>query len=142
MDPLDQSSLLKASTDCIKVIDLDARLLFMSAGGSQRLEIDDFSLVANAPWLDFWKGKDREAARAAIDAAKAGGIGHFKGYCPTWKGTPKWWDVLITPILGADGKPERLLAVSRDVTEEQHTHDQLQATLESIGDGFIACDAD
>jgi len=32
---------------------------------------------------------------------------------------PKWFDVVITPICDAEGKPERLLAVSRDVTEHQ-----------------------
>jgi PAS domain S-box-containing protein len=142
MDSVDPFSLLQASTDCIKVLDVDARLLFMSAGGKQRLEIDDFSRVANAEWLDFWTGKDKDAARTAIDAARAGGIGHFQGYCPTWKGTPNWWDVLITPILGVERKPERLLAISRDVTEERNAQDQLRSTLESIGDGFIACDAD
>ena len=32
------------------------------------------------------------------------------------KGTPKWWDVSVTAILGPDGKPERLLSVSREIT--------------------------
>ena len=33
------------------------------------------------------------------------------------KGTPKWWDVVITPITNSEGAVERLLAVSRDITE-------------------------
>ncbi len=32
------------------------------------------------------------------------------------KGTPRWWDVIVTPICRADGTPEKLLSVSRDVT--------------------------
>jgi PAS domain S-box-containing protein len=132
MDFLTLSGLLEASDDCIKVLDLDAKLLFMSSGGMRRLEIDDFAKVANAPWLDFWKGSDAEAAHRAVEAAKMGGVGHFRGYCPTWKGTPKWWDVSITPILGADGLPHRLLVISRDITNDKFAQDDLREALQQL----------
>jgi two-component system, cell cycle sensor histidine kinase and response regulator CckA len=118
--------LLQASTDCIKLLDLDARLIWMNGGGCKVLEIEDFSLVANTYWPDFWKGTDGDAARTAIEAAKAGGVGHFQGHCPTWKGTPKWWDVVVTLVLGAQGKPEWLMAVSRDITELTQANDRLR----------------
>jgi PAS domain S-box-containing protein len=142
MEPLELNQrVLESSTDCIKVLDLEARLIFMNGEGCKVLEIDDFGRIANAYWPDFWKGTDAAAAREAIEMAKAGGIGRFQGYCPTWKGTPKWWDVVVTPVLGPNGKPERLLAISRDITEARQAEDALRATLESIGDGFVACDA-
>src|SRR5262249_47190953 len=31
----------------------------------------------------------------------------------------RWWDVVVSPINGREGKPERLLASSRDVTEHK-----------------------
>ena len=40
---------------------------------------------------------------------------------------PKWWDVAVSPILGANGKPWRLLSVSRDVTERKHA--EMNASL-------------
>ena len=82
---LNQTLFLEYSTDCIKLLDLEARLLFMNGLGCKALEIDDFDRVANTCWLDFWKGTFADAARAAVETAKAGGIGHFQGYCPTWK---------------------------------------------------------
>lgn len=38
-----------------------------------------------------------------------------------------WWDVTVSPILGADGKPEQLLSVSRDITQRKQAE---QATVE------------
>jgi PAS domain S-box-containing protein len=127
-------SLVECSTDCIKILDLEARLLFMNGLGCKALEIDDFSQVANAYWLDFWNGPYADAARAAIETAKTGGSGHFQGYCPTWKGTPKWWDVVITPLLDTHGKPEQLLAVSRDITELKLIEERLQANACQLRD--------
>lgn len=111
--------LIASSVDCIKVLDLEGHLLFMSAGGQSLLEIEDFSCYQNAVWFDFWKEQDREAAISAIEIAKRGGIGNFQGCCLTAKGTPKWWEVVVTPILNADGQAEQLLSVSRDITERK-----------------------
>ena len=48
---------LESLTDCIKVLSLDARLEFMSAGGLGVMEIDDFSAFEGAYWPDFWRGE-------------------------------------------------------------------------------------
>ncbi len=116
--------ILKSSTDCIKVLDLEGRLLYMSAQGQLALEIDDFTPYKNSSWLELWKETDREAVCFALATAKAGEIGKFQGYCPTAKGKPKWWDVVVTPIMDAEGKPEQLLAISRDITEHKQTEEE------------------
>ncbi len=33
------------------------------------------------------------------------------------KGNRRYWDVQVSPIVGADGKPERILSISRDITD-------------------------
>ncbi len=108
--------LMDASDDCIKVLDLDAHLVSMSANGQRALAIMDFLSVAGADWLTFWNGDDRVAATEAVAAARAGGRGRFTGLFAV-EGREKWWDVTVTPIVAEDGKPEQLLAVSRDVTD-------------------------
>ncbi|MBI2509271.1 MAG: PAS domain S-box protein [Betaproteobacteria bacterium] len=117
-------SVIESSRDCIKVLDLEGRLESMNQGGQRLLEIDDIKPLLNKSWLEFWKDADREAAEKAIGAARSGGTGSFEGYCPSAKGTPKWWDVIITPIRGADGGPEKLLAVSRDITDRKHAEQE------------------
>ena len=66
--------LLACGRDCIKVLDLEGRLIYMNEGGMQSLEICDLAPVLNSSWIDFWEGQDREAARAAVDAARRGKI--------------------------------------------------------------------
>jgi signal transduction histidine kinase len=108
---------VESSVDCIKVLDIEGRVEYMSAPGQRALEIEDVGPFLGRRWVDFWKEEDRPRAEAALAKAQAGGLGSFEGDCATQKGTPKSWDVKITPALSGDGKIERLIAVSRDITE-------------------------
>ena len=103
--------------DCIKILDLDGRLQFMSEGGKRVMEVEDFGKLKGCPWPDLWTGLGNADARAAVEAAKAGGIGRFKGAANTAKGNPRYWDVQVSPIFGGDGKPSQILSISRDITE-------------------------
>ncbi|MES2184031.1 MAG: PAS domain-containing protein [Pseudomonadota bacterium] len=107
---------LASSSDCIKVLDLDARLVYMNEGGMAVMELDDFGAVRGHAWPDYWQDEGKPEGLAALEAARAGAAGRFQIRTYTFKGSLKFWDVEITPILGRDGQPERLLAVSRDVT--------------------------
>ena len=121
-----KTRLIASSQDCIKVLDLAGRLVSMNEGGMQALEICDLGSVVNSPWIDFWEGDDREAARAAVEAASCGGTGRFTGYFATRvTKQPKWWDVVVNPIRGPKGKPELLVAVSRDITEHRQNEKAL-----------------
>ncbi|PAX06548.1 PAS domain S-box protein [Sphingomonas lenta] len=113
--------MLESSADCIKLLDLGGRLEFMSENGMCAMEIDNFGAVAGGCWSDFWEGEERAKVLAAMDEARAGRFGRFQGHARTFKGASRWWDVTVTPIDDADGRPEKLLAVSRDVTAE-HEH--------------------
>src|SRR5260221_10922676 len=78
-----RTRLIEGSPDCIKVLDLDGRLLSMNAGGMAVLEICDLEPFIGSAWVDFWQGEDHKAAQAAVKAARGGGIGRFVGFFPT-----------------------------------------------------------
>jgi formate hydrogenlyase transcriptional activator len=126
-----KTRIIDSSPDCIKVLGLDGRLLSMNQGGMAALEICDFSAVVNSPWIDFWEGRDREAAARAVATARDGGIGRFTGYFPTTTTqTPMWWDVVVSPLRGPDGSVDRLLAVSRDATARARASELVWAVAE------------
>ena len=88
----------------------------MSSGGQKLMEIDDIAPFLNKSWLDNWKGDDRVAASKALKIGVEGDLGNFQGYRPSEKGTPKWWDVFITPIIDSDGMIRGVFAISHDIT--------------------------
>ena len=145
-----KSRLVACSRDCIKVLDLEGRLLFMNEGGMQVLEICDIGSFLHNSWIDFWEGGDRDAARTAVQTAREGGTGRFVGYFePRVSRQPRWWDVVVSPIRGASGTPERLLAVSRDVTHHKKDEDALrealqvnQEIIEGAAEGIIRYDSE
>lgn len=121
--------ILQSSPDCIKTLDLNGRMLTMTDGGKQVMEVDDFSVICGSDWLTFWEDDTPAAVFAALEAARQGRLGRFQGFCPTLKGTPRWWDVMVAPIFGADGKPEELLGLSRDITEQKRLEQERERTL-------------
>jgi formate hydrogenlyase transcriptional activator len=122
-----QSRLLAGSRDCIKVLDLEGRLLWMNEGGMLALEVCDLGPLVNSSWIQFWEGEDARAAQDAVAAARKGGTSRFTGYfATTITKQPRWWDVVVSPIRNVEGKPDRLLAVSRDVTEHKRNEEALR----------------
>ena len=119
-------NIIDVSTDCIKVLDLDAHLLSMNVGGMVTMEIDDFSLCQHQRWPTFWQGEARLQIERALEAARAGEASTFEGPAQTFAGTPKWWEVRISPIRDQGGSVTRLLAISRDITARKTAELKLQ----------------
>ncbi len=111
--------ILESSQDCIKVLDLEGRLLYMNDNGKLLMEIDNFDSIVNTKWVEFWQDCETEDPVNAFATAKAGRVAKFEGCAPTTRGTQKWWDVVVTPILDPEGKVEKILSVSRDITNRR-----------------------
>ncbi|MGB8510315.1 MAG: ATP-binding protein, partial [Pyrinomonadaceae bacterium] len=123
-------SILEASPDCVKVLDLDGNLVSINGPGLCVMEIDEFSEFKGKCWSDFWKGEKHAEALAAVEAAERGVTSRFHGYAETAKGTLKYWDVVVTPILNAAGQPKQLLSVSRDITRRKRAEQNTEFLLD------------
>jgi len=118
--------IIASSPDCTKVLDLEGRVIQMTAQGCRLVEVDDFEQVRMSAWSDWWPDDGQVLALESFASARRGESARFVAYGPTFKGTPKWWDTMLTPICDAQGQPVLLLAVSRDITEQHLQQESIQ----------------
>ena len=105
------------ASDYLEVLARDGRLLTASEDGPALFGARDEAEAIGRPWAEIWtREEDREAVAAALDRARMGRPSRFQAQLETG-GAIRWWDVAITPIGATPGQPERILAVSRDITE-------------------------
>jgi PAS domain S-box-containing protein len=133
-------ALFENSFDCIKVLDLDGRLVSINRRGCELLEIDDPREFIGRSWIALW-GVDAHVARAAVARAAGGEQARFEAFGATVKGTPRWWETALSPVAGPDGRPDRLLAVSRDITERverERAARETETRANRMKDEFIA----
>jgi len=123
-------SILDNSGDCIQVLGSDGRVVLMNRPGMALLEVEDPERVKGEQWTTLWND-DASVAQQAIDDATARGEGRFHAFRPTVKGTPKWWDVIVTPIRGEDGSVQQLVTVSRDISEQKRAEQERALLLAS-----------
>jgi PAS domain S-box-containing protein len=125
-------TVLESSPDCVKVIDTEGRLQFINHNGLFLMEIDDFAQVKNKVW---WRllGKENETlVKESFDKALTGESSEFTAFCPTAKGAPKWWDVIVSPVTNPAESVQKIIAVSRDITDRKKAESRLQNLSDNI----------
>nr|WP_272874372.1 PAS domain-containing protein [Pseudaestuariivita rosea] len=105
--------------DCVKVLDLHGNLNFMSENGMCAMEIDDFFKVVGHKWWDLWPEESQSFVKSAFERARAGEIVQFEAGCPTMKHNMRCWDVTVRAIYCPNGRVDKILAVSRDVSGQR-----------------------
>ncbi|GAA4011830.1 hypothetical protein GCM10022212_01460 [Actimicrobium antarcticum] len=135
-------SLMDGTTDCVKVLDLDGRLLYMNNPGLSAMEIGDFTSMYKREWEALWPAEAQADIERSVTRAAGGEVSSFDAYCPTDSGTPKWWAVTVSPVQdGEGGRVVRVLSVSRDVTERRRAEDAVrdnQLFARQVLDNLIA----
>ena len=130
-------ALWENNPDLVKLLDLEGNLIGMNSAGLELMEIDNLDPLIGQSWVDFWP--DPTVVQTALEAARAGAVGEFQAFSPTAKGTPKWWDVLVTRVPHPGGQQDRLLAVARDITERKR-EEEAQRFLANLGEQISRSD--
>ena len=126
-------SLMDASPDCVKVLDLDGRVLQMNMPGLCAMEIDDFGSVYGQTWESLWPAEARGNIEQSVARALAGAASSFQAFCPTAKGSPKWWEVTVSPVRDSvGGSVVQLLSISHDITERKQAEEKLRAAHDTF----------
>lgn len=121
-----QESVLEASADCIKIVLPDGSLDYMNGPGLRAMELDALDQLRGTAWAALWPDEGKETLQACMDRALAGEVARFTGFCPTVSDKPRWWDVVITPMKNEQGEITRLLSISRDITKQRETAQELK----------------
>jgi PAS domain S-box-containing protein len=125
-------AVLESSPDCIKVLDSEGRLLYMNQNGLCVMEINDFCQVKEKLWWDLWPEESRAAIKAAVQNGFLGQTAQVQAFCPTAKGTPKWWDVKVSPLRDHAGTVIQIISVSRDITASKKAEKELLEAQERM----------
>lgn len=117
LSPESLSNVLEQSTDCVKLVDPQGNLLWMNPNGLCAMEIDNFELLSGKEWATLWPQEAQQRIRSALDEARSEGVVRIEAFCPTAKGTPRWWDISVSAVRAPDGGHSGYISVSRDVSQ-------------------------
>ncbi len=123
-----------SSEDCVKVIDPHGTLMSLNPNGLRVMEIDNAHDVIGSSWLSLWKGGLQVPAAAALEKAAAGKVAKFEGFCPTYKGNMRYWEVSIAPLFSDYGDVQWLLVTSHDATSRIEMEKELKALREEVSE--------
>ena len=126
------AAILDQSADCIKVIGPTGQVDFMNRNGRCAMEIDDFAAISGKYWWDLWPAETQVLIRDAVARGQAGEESRFEAFCPTAKGTPRWWDVSVSPLRDEAGALQGLVSISRDVTDRVNAAALRQTAAEEM----------
>ena len=126
------AAILDQSADCIKVIGPGGTVDYMNRNGQCAMEVDDFCAIAGQSWTSLWPAEAAATLEAAMAAAREGKLARFEAFCPTAKGAPRWWDVSVSPLLGADGALRGYIATSRDISDRVHMSELREAIADEM----------
>jgi diguanylate cyclase (GGDEF)-like protein/PAS domain S-box-containing protein len=119
-------SIVESSPDCIKLLDREGTILFVNGRGPEALCVEHVRDLLGACWPDLLGPDIAIDARAAIHAACAGRSARFSAMQPAACGKPKWWDIIATPVWDEAGEVSRLVVVSRDITDQKQSEEQVR----------------
>ncbi len=122
------AGVFEQSMDCIKLLGIDGVINYMSRNGRRALEMDEFSQLDPRPWWALWPAQSSGLIKQAIERAVAGESVRIEAFCPTAKGSPRWWDVSVSPLRDASGALQGLISVSRDITQRVQERELRETT--------------
>lgn len=127
-----RDDMLDVSVDCIKIIDLEGRVLHMNRSGRTALGVSDAEAAAGfgMPWLSLLPPDIARRGRRALRRAREGSRARFAGMSVAPSGAVQHWDNLLTPLL-EEGVPTSILCVSREVTRQREAAARLRRASET-----------
>jgi PAS domain S-box-containing protein len=125
--PAFATTILQSLTDCIKVLSVEGRIIFVNQIGLDELMGGSLDEVRDTVWTAYWP----EIARPTLEEALALCAGGRHLTCevprPTDDGQDRLWQVNLSPIIDSRGDLNGILVMSRDLTANANSAPHLMA---------------
>lgn len=121
----------EACQDCLWLLGLDGEVRYMNPRAAQLLA-DPEPGGEPRDLRALWPAETRFSLDRALAAAAAGQAFRFRAFFRGGDQTRAYWETVVSPVPGADGAPELLLAVARDVTAEVETNAFLRSVIQLL----------
>jgi diguanylate cyclase (GGDEF)-like protein/PAS domain S-box-containing protein len=126
-------AIVEASTDSVVLLDIEGRLLSVSRSGGLTRKLEDLTPYHGQHWTAAWPQHAWPGINDALKTARAGGTAQITGSF-AYEGRVRWWEITVSPVGDGAGKPIKLVAIARDVTERREADEKLRraATFDGL----------
>lgn len=123
-------ALLEGSPVCNKIIDMDSRLVYMSAAGIEMLKIPDIEARYGRTYPpDFYGEEMRAPLVEHLERAQAGEKTDVECPLTSTDGRLVWMQTTFVPVTGNDGKVAYVIASSVDITTRKQAEEEAMRAL-------------
>lgn len=129
--------IFESTRDHLWLLDPDGRVVACNRA-AQAFARANFGRVPEpgVPMAEFAQEPARELLRAAIRRGLAGKSASAELAFRGPDGSETWFNVQLTAVLGADGKPTGVLVAARDMTGEMRQREALRAARERLAEEY------
>jgi PAS domain S-box-containing protein len=109
-------SMIQATSDCVKILSVDGRIIFVNQIGLDELMGGSLHEVRDTVWSAYWPSQTRPALEEAIDLTTQGRHIYCELPRETEDGLDRLWSVNLTPVFGDNDRVIAIVVMSRDLT--------------------------
>ncbi|MDH5639545.1 MAG: PAS domain S-box protein, partial [Nitrospinota bacterium] len=128
-------ALVESSDDCICLLDLQGKFLFMNQCGMELNGYKSLEDVTGRNCLELLGDEFRPVMEGSLKKVGRGEACHVRYMTRTEGEDEMWWESILNPIRGHEGEVTAVLRISRDITEQIKAEEELfrnQEILEAI----------
>lgn len=125
-------TIIASEPECVKLVDLQGRLIDMNPAGLGMIQADSLDLVRGQPVIDLVAPEHRAAYAALHSRVLTGETGTLQFEIIGLKGARRWLETQAVPLRDASGRVHALLGITRDITEARRAEEQVQASRAAL----------
>jgi PAS domain S-box-containing protein len=125
-------TILETVPECIKLIDTKGELVYMNPAGLAMIEAEEFEHIKGRKGLDTINRPYQKDFYKLITTVFSGTPGKMQYEITGLKGSHRWMETIIVPLRDAGEQIVSLLCVTRDISENKKTEEQIRSYNEQL----------